>query len=568
MSIPRAEYPNPIFERQNWLNLNGEWDFEFDFGMSGEERGMDKGVGFTKNIIVPFCPESSLSNVGYKDFMNCVWYKRTFEIPKEQLNKRTVLHFGAVDYTAVIFVNGVRVGSHSGGYTHFEFDITSYVKGGENLLVVEAQDLTRSGAQPRGKQSDRYNSYGCSYTRTTGIWQTVWLEFVPYEYLKDIKFYPDVKNNLVGIEAFTVGEGEFSVTVSYEGRKMGKGEAISEGGQINICVPLKESHLWELGQGRLYDVEISYGSDTVSSYFGLRSVSLKGQKFMLNGNPVFQRMVLDQGFYPDGIYTAKDEADLKKDIELSMSMGFNGARLHQKVFEPRFLYYCDKLGYMVWEEYGNWGVDMGDHETHYIYASEWEEAVSRDFNHPSIIGWCPFNEIKTNKQGAQPLPSIVEGIYKQTKLMDRTRPCIGSSGWYNIVTDIYDVHNYDQNPESLKETYETLEEGKLKDNWAKYMQYKGEPLFVSEYGGIRWDLDGGAQGWGYGAAPTSKDEFLKRYEGLTNVLLDNEHIMGFCYTQLYDVEQEINGLYTYDRRAKFEPCKISEINKRKAAIEE
>lgn len=280
--------------------------------------------------------------------MDAVWYHKTVELTEVEVKGRVLLHFGAVDYDTRVWINGTEVGRHKGGYTSFTFDITAYVQAGANDIAVYAEDDLRSGKQPHGKQSGLYYSHGCEYTRTTGIWQTVWLEFVPENYVKKARFFPNVEAGTITIEAVTVGDGSFCAEAFYEGRRCGQAETTTAGGNVVVTLPLSEVHLWEAGAGRLYDLTITFGKDTVHSYFGLRNVTISGEKVLINGKSVFQRLVLDQGFYPDGIYTASTDEALENDVKLSMAAGFNGARLHEKVFEPRFLYHCDRLGYLVW----------------------------------------------------------------------------------------------------------------------------------------------------------------------------------------------------------------------------
>ena len=562
MQIPRPEYPRPQFVRDAWCNLNGTWQFEIDQGKSGAVRGLYReGAELSGSITVPFCPESSLSGVGYKDFMYGVWYKRKVNIPAQ--TGRTVLHFGAVDYFCRVYVNGEVAGEHKGGYVSFSFDITELIREGENEIAVFARDDTRSGKIPSGKQSYKYASFGCFYTRTTGIWQTVWLEFTPKSYIRSVKYYPNVSDCSVTMEVSLAGKGDFMAEVTYAGQPMGSCQVSGAAGEYHVTVPLAEKHLWEVGQGRLYDVILSFGEDRVKSYFGLRQVRMDGQKFLLNEKPVFQRLVLDQGFYPDGIYTAPTDAALKRDIELSMAMGFNGARLHEKVFEERFLYHADTMGYLVWGEYPDWGMDNTKPENVYWILPEWMEEVKRDFNHPAIIGWCPRNE--TNPPQYDP---GIEMTYSVTKALDPTRPCIDTSGYNHVKTDIYCLHHYQQDPETFAGYFKNMtDQGGFEDPYNKKGEYQaGQPMFVSEYGGIRWTED--TSGWGYGNAPKTEEEFLVRLEGLTDVLLNNKHMMGLCYTQLTDVEQEQNGLYTYDRKPKFDPDVIRRFFMKKAAIEE
>ncbi len=573
-NIPRPEHPNPQWERASWLNLNGTWQFDFDFGHSAIEKGLYKNeVVLDKQITVPFCPESKLSGINYRDFMDAICYKRTFDVTEKQLEGRLFLHFGAVDYKAHIFVNGQFVKIHKGGYSSFKVDITSFAKVGTNYIFIYAEDDVRGKKQPKGKQAHLLYSSGADYTRTTGIWQTVWLEWTPEAYIKSAKYYPDINDGTLTVIGETVGKGLLEINSYFEGRNTGFVKVECTGGIFKAVLKLTEKHLWNVGDGKLYDLEFVFGDDKVNSYFGLREIKMVGMKFMLNGKSVFQRTVLDQGFYPDGVYTAPTDADLLKDIMLSLDCGFNGARLHQKVFEPRFLYYADKIGYIVWGEHANWGMDYYDGQATETFLNEWAEIIERDFNHPSIIGWCPFNETfgYVQLRGNNTLQTTV---FNYTKTVDITRPCIDSSGFtHNDETDIYDIHDYDQSPESFKAKYDRLEtEGYLtdwfRDEHAKdTVGYRGEPVFMSEYGGIQWNTDGNI-GWGYGAAPKSEKEFLERYKGLTDALLDNPKIMGFCYTQLYDIEQEINGIYTYDRKPKFDVEIFKAINTRKAAIED
>ncbi len=566
----RNEYPNPIFERKNWENLNGEWDFEIDNSVSGVELNWYENPNFTQKICVPFCPESELSGINNKAFMNSVWYKKNITVTEKQLNGRIFLHIGACDFETTVYINGGKVGTHIGGYSHFDFDITEFVFVGENTVVIYAYDDVRDSRQWRGKQSELYHSHGCDYTRTTGIWQTVWLEYTPKNYIKSIKVYPNIADSSVMLTTEFVGSEVFTATAKFNGEIMGSVTVEGVTNKATLVIPLKEKYLWELGEGNLYDLELTYGDDEVFSYFGLREVEMDGMKFMLNGKSVFQRLVLDQGFYPDGIYTAKSTADMRRDIEMSMEMGFNGARLHQKVFEPTFLYFCDKMGYMVWGETGSWGFDFSDASKFAAFTTEWIEILNRDFNHPSIIGWCPMNE-SWNFENRRQDDNSMRLLYRLTKTCDPTRICIDTSGGYHVETDIYDLHDYIQDGDEVKKRYSSLEGcGDYSYEPFKGQQaYNGEARFLSEYGGAWWNAnpEENETSWGYGNAPKSVEEFLERYESLTNALMEDPKMMGLCYTQLYDVEQEKNGLYTYDRKPKFDAKRIYDVNIKKAAIE-
>lgn len=568
MTIPRSEHPDPQFQRKDWLNLNGEWDFEFDFGNSGLRAGVLEKDEWSRKINVPFCPESKLSGIEYTDFIAAVWYRKSVTVTEAQLEGRVLIHFGAVDYETYLYVNGEEAGYHKGGYTSFTFDITEFLTAGENVIAVNARDDVRDPLVPRGKQSELYNSHGCDYTRTTGIWQTVWLEFVPKAYVKSFKLFPDTVNATLGVSAVVEGEGAFKAEAFYDGRLVGSFEKTAAG-FVSGDIKLSETHLWEVGCGRLYDLKITFGDDEISSYFGLRDIRIDGYKVLINGKSVFQRLVLDQGFYADGIYTAPSDEALEKDIRLSLAVGFNGARLHQKVFEPRFLYHCDRLGYIVWGEFGNWGLDYSRDGALEAMLPQWCESVARDFNHPAIVGWCPFNET-WDRDGRKQNDELLRIVYRVTKQLDETRPCIDTSGNFHVETDIFDVHDYEQRVEVFKGNYDRLvTEGVLFEHFPDRQEYDGKkPAFVSEYGGIQWSLGSRGDAWGYGNAPKSEKEFIDRYKGLTDALLDNERMFGFCYTQLYDIEQEQNGLYYYDRSPKFDPELFRRINSRKAAIED
>lgn len=572
--IPRPEYPRPQFERKNWLNLNGIWQFEMDPGRSGIDRGLPNAGKLSGEILVPFPPESSLSGVGHRDFIPAVWYRRTFEIPQSWENKRVLLHFEASDYQTRVWLNGREVGSHRGGYTPFTFEITDLVRDGENTLVVYVEDDTRSPLQPTGKQSPTYHSHGCVYTRTTGIWQTVWLEAVPRTYISRLRMIPSLEEGCLFVNVELDGyETDMALVakIFMDGDKVLETLTNCPGYRASLTISPPEIRPWSPEDPFLYDVIFTLEKngeviDEVRSYFGIRSIGIRGPAVTINGKPVFMRLVLDQGFYPDGIYTAPSDEALKRDIELSLAMGFNGARLHEKVFERRFLYWADRLGYMVWGEFPNWGLDHTNPASLERFLVEWLTVLERDMNHPAIIGWCPFNETPADQN-----PEFIRTIYRVTKQVDPTRLVIDTSGYTHVETDLYDVHCYDQNPESFAARFKPLAEGgeAWRNRPDRDAPYRGQPYWVSEYGGTWWNPEQkDEKGWGYGDRPESEEEFLDRYRRLTETLLKHPRMCGFCYTQLYDIEQEVNGLHTYDRRPKFDPVKIREINSQKAAIEE
>lgn len=590
-AIPRAEYPRPQFERNAWINLNGEWTYSFDFGGSGLEREWFKSTGFDQKIIVPFCPESKLSGVEYKDFINHMWYHRTISIPQDWANKQVLLNFGAVYYKSEIYIDGVFAARHFGGTSSFQVDITPYVKAGQtHNLVVYVESDVRSTHQPSGKQNLQFASYGCNYTRTTGIWQTVWMEAVHPEGLQSVQMIPDIDQQQLIIRPRFYKElgGKLEVTLKDNGKVVSK-ETVAANSLSTVILPVKKMKTWSPETPFLYDVELRVidkaGNevDEVKSYAGMRKVHIEGKKIYLNNQPYYQRLVLDQGFYPDGIWTAPSDEALKKDIQLSMEAGFNGARLHQKVFEERFYYWADKLGYLTWGEASSWGMDCNDIETARNFITEWTEIVERDRNHPSILIWTPTNEEFWPDRVQY--PRLMQDLYKLTKAIDPTRPFHGTSGGSHIATDIWTVHNYEQDPAKLKELL--YNDGKLMEapkweiqlmpknigyNGLKYTdqytfpQYKHDmPYLIDEFGGIKWNPSQQMESaqntsWGYGEPPHSLEEFYARLEGLVNTVLSlSDHVWGYCYTQLTDVEQEQNGIYYYDRSPKFDMKRIHAI---------
>lgn len=580
--IPRPEHPRPDRKRDTWLCLNGTWEFEIDNAKVGVYKKYYERSSLDSEITLPFCPESTLSGIANTDFMYSVWYRRNIDIPSEWSGKRILLHIDACDFLTTVYVNGKQVGlPHSGGYTSFALDITDALGESGNYITVHAEDNISSGKQFAGKQSAQLYSAGCFYTRTTGIWQTVWLEAIETAHVKSYKAYANIARGEVGLD-ISVSDaalgGTLTVKASYQGKPMGEAVTTVTGNSAYVNIGLAETHLWEPGQGRLYDLrfelEKDRRTDILDGYFGLREVSLTREKgLQINGKRVFGRFVLDQGFYPDGIITAPSDEALLFDIKASMSCGFNGARLHQKVFEPRFLYHADRLGYMVWGETGNWGFNHTMPENLADALPEWIEELERDFSHPSIIGWCPFNET-WDQNGRRHCISLLDAYYHITKAIDSTRPVVTASGSYPTnYTDIHDVHDYVQDPEKFRANYAEIESGLIRDQLYRIAPDRQIsktylPIFVSEYGGIKWVTDKDDKAWGYGASVTTEDEFFARLEGLTDVLLENKDIFAFCYTQLTDVEQEQNGLLTYDREFKFAPEKYARIFGKKAVTED
>ena len=558
----------PLAVRAEWMNLNGTWEFaETD---SATDEGYLTDKPYPDKIIVPFARESKLSGLARTGFVKNVWYRRTFELPKMWKSPRTLLHIGACDWETRVWLNGKLLGKHVGGSAPITFEITKQLVPGANTIIVHAYDDTRSGLQATGKQAHSEQSAGCHYTRTTGIWQTVWLEGVGSTYIKDFAIQPDPANSRVLIQAEVDGssQGLTIKAVACAGdMAVGAAQCPADWRDGRLVLNLSDKRIWSVEDPFLYRLKlllIRDGKivDDVGSYFGLRDVSILGNAILMNYEPVFQRLVLDQGFYRDGVWTAPTDDALKQDIMLAQACGYNGARLHEKVFDPRYLYWADKLGYLVWGEYPNWGLNYTDPRINLPVMNEWIEVVRRDRNHPSIIGWCPFNETPGTAVELQ------TAIVRATRAIDPSRPIIESSGYAHGIPDpdVLDAHDYDQNPDTFRSRYgEGFESGTaLPARYGGGETNRGVPFMVSEMGGIGWSVTGG---WGYGVAPKDVSEFYTRYAGLVNAMLDSPRLFGFCYTQIYDVEQEQNGLYTYDRKPKFDVAKIRAITSRQAAYE-
>ena len=590
-AMPRAEYPRPQFERGDWQNLNGEWTYELDLVQTGHERGLTQSTGFDGKITVPFAPESELSGVQHKDFIPSIWYQREISIPQEWAGKDVLLNFGAVYYVSEIYVDGKFVDRHHGGSDSFTVDITRFVKpGGKHSLVVCASSDLRSRMQSAGKQSLRHGPFECMYTRTTGIWQTVWMEAVAPTGIQRVKYVTDIDRGTVTME-FTMrrnAAGNVLTVNVKDGKKVVASDTAPVSSGSIVTLPLKKAKLWSPENPFLYDVEFilkdAQGNviDQVASYFGMRKIHTEGNKIYLNNEPYYQRLVLDQGFYPDGIWTAPSDEALKRDIELSMAAGFNGARLHQKVFEERFYYWADKLGYLTWAEAPSWGLDANDVEAARNFLMEWRNLVVRDMNHPSVVTWTPFNEEFWPDQTQY--PRFIKDIYTLTKQLDPSRPINTVSGGQHIVTDIWTEHHYEQDPDKLRDIIynngnmyvrrHDIQE-RLRGNVGfnrpvlsdpyTYPEYDGNiPYILDEFGGIKCieanPAKDGSDSWGYGNSARTKEDFYKRLEAQVRGLVEmSDKMWGFCYTQLTDVEQEQNGIYYYDRGTKYDMERVRAI---------
>lgn len=561
--IPRPEYPRPQFERAEWINLNGTWTYEFDLSNSGKNRQLTTAKQLSNTITVPFCPESKLSGVNHTDFIEQMWYQRSISIPENWKNKKIMLNFGAVDYHAEIYIDGNYLGNHDGGSSSFSLDITPAVEpGNTHSLVVFVADKTRSGLQAVGKQSTQYNSYGCFYTRVTGIWQTVWLEAVSPYGLRSARTNPDIDQQqlIVTPEFYRSSNDETLEITLYDNSRQVSRKVVKCNNSSSVVLPVKDMKLWSPENPYLYDITYRIKNangeviDEVKSYVGMRKVHTSNGQIYLNNEPYFQRLVLNQGYYPDGIWTAPTDEALKNDILLSKEAGFNGARLHQKVFEERFHYWADKLGFITWGESANWGMDYKEEEEAARYfLTEWSEILMRDYNHPSIIAWVPFNQPLENPYTliSGKMPRLIIDTYRLTKAIDPTRLVNGIAGDTHFLTDIWGIRNYESDTARFARY--------LKPN-EKQAFYNHQPFFIGEFGGMLWT---GAHkdktSWGYGKTITSEEGFYERLEGFMDAIANAKEVTGFCYTQLTDIEQEKNGIYYYDRRPKLDMKRIKTI---------
>ena len=575
--IPRPEFPQPQFQREHWLNLNGPWEFEFDDGNRGlAEKWAGASKTFSRHITVPFCFESARSGIGDTSFHPWVWYRRAITIPEDWKGRRVLLHFGAVDYRAMVWINGRLAGRHEGGNTPFQFDITRLLKPGSNTLTVRAEDPPTDRYIPRGKQYWEPKSASIFYTRTSGIWQTVWLEAAGDSYLTRVNITPSLDGTVrfdAAIARPAAGV-ELVAKVSYEGKEVAQALARPDGPRANAITIVPDPKLWSPGRPRLYDVtfEVRNGAtvlDRVNSYFGYRTVTAENGHVLINGHPTFLKLVLDQGYWPESILTPPSDDAIQYDIRMTKEMGFNGARKHQKLEDPRFLYWADKMGFLVSSEMANaYLFDSGYVER---FTREWMEAMARDYNHPSIIIWVPINEswgVPDVRDARQ--QNHLKSLYTLSRSLDATRLVIDNEGWeHTDMTDLFALHDYARTGEQLYERYKDLGKPgtRVPDNGraalAPGYSYNGSPFYLSEFGGIAFIPPGHEvpkESWGYSGVEKNEQDALSRLTGLYQAIARTPAWTGLCYTQLTDVEQEINGLMTYDRKPKFDMKRVKEIN--------
>ena len=577
INLPRPEYPRPDFERKEWFNLNGEWQFDFDDENSGEENGWYKGKNLSQKIIVPFCYQSELSGISDKNMHEIMWYKREFSVPQCFGLKKIFLNFGAVDYDAKVWVNGEFIDSHKGGYVPFKMDITRYLVSGSNSIVVKVVDKYEC-IQPRGKQYWKEKPDRCWYTATSGIWQTVWLETTGELNIDKIRITPDIDAKNALLEVFlntTPKNAELDVNVSFKSQvksqfKLKLGDRVSR-----VTIDLKEEdyidelQYWTPETPNLYDLKLvvledGKTTDEISSYFGMRKISVEGNNIFLNNKPYYLKLILDQGYWSESLLTPPSDQALKYDVEMTKKFGFNGARKHQKIEDPRYYYWADKLGLLVWGEMPS-PYDFNSEQTENV-TKEWIGFINRDYNHPSIMAWVPLNESwgVRNIISDKMQQSFGESLYYIAKSMDKMRLVSTNDGWEQVKSDICGIHDYVASGEEFTETYKDmakfLQKGiSYRIPYAYGHKYEGQPFLISEYGGIAFSDDSN-ENWGYNGAVKDEESFLIRYESITAAIRKMHYICGYCYTQLTDVMQEINGLMTMDRKVKVNIEAVKKIN--------
>jgi beta-galactosidase/beta-glucuronidase len=564
-------YPRPQLVRANWTSLNGVWDFSLDpHGCWSQPHEPP----FREKITVPFSPETKASGIGDTGFYRACWYRRQFVSPELKRGERLLLHFGAVDVTARVWVNGQSAGCHDGGYTPFAIDVTELLRDSEKQeLVVQAEDDPADLSKPRGKQDWQLHPHSIWYPRTTGIWQTVWMECVPANYIDAIRWTPNLERWEIGFEAWVKGQPadlRCSVKLFSGGKLLANDSYGVIAGEVHRRIALSDPGiddyrnelLWSPATPTMIQAEIRLETasgellDWIASYTAIRQIGVQGEKFVLNNRPYQLRMVLDQGYWPETGMTSPNDDALRRDVELAKAMGFNGVRKHQKIEDPRYLYWADRLGLLVWEEMPS-AYRFTRASIHRL-THEWSEAIMRDVNHPCIVAWVPFNE----SWGIPDLPSsatqrhYVQALYHLTKTLDPTRPVIGNDGWESVATDIIGIHDYDDQPERIRARYgigEIPELFKHERPGGRLLSLeenpREQPIMITEFGGIAFSRDTGHT-WGYSRAATEQD-FGDRYMKLLQAIRSLPLIAGFCYTQFADTYQEANGLLFADRTPKF-----------------
>jgi beta-galactosidase/beta-glucuronidase len=582
----RDTHPRPQLTRERWTDLCGAWRFAHDDGDVGLDEGWaQRPEALDRTIQVPFPPESPASGIADTGFHPVVWYSRTFQAPHRP-GERLLLHFGAVDYRASVWVNGMLVATHEGGHTPFSADITPALRAdGEQVVTVRAEDLPGDLTQPRGKQDWHEEPHSIWYERTTGIWQPVWLEPVPARRVEAVRWTPDLDRAVLGVRIRLHGNHigtRVRVRLTLRGELVGDATFAVTRPTVTHSLPLdraritqdRRAYLWGPDHPNLLDAEVTLLDgeevlDEVASYVGLRSINVSGGRFRLNSRAIVPRMVLAQNYWPESHLAAPGPDALRREVELVKELGFNGVRIHQKVEDPRFLHWCNVLGVMVWDELPS-ALEF-DTDTIQRLTREWLEVLERDAGAPAVVAWVPFNEswAVPNLESDPAQQEAVRALYALTKAIDPTRPVIGNDGWEHVVTDILGVHDYSQEAIVLRERYGNREaaERTLRETQPYYRSIvlsevgpDSAPMMITEFGGVTYDPASDAFWNGYGAVDDAK-ELSSRYAALIGALLSSPVVAGFCYTQLTDTAQERNGLLFADRRHKADPALIAQANR-------
>ena len=584
MTADRELHPRPRLTRAGWVDLSGPWGFGYDDANEGlDGRWFEQPARFDRTITVPFCPESKLSGINDKGYHPYLWYRKTFTERPPQ-GGRLLLHFGAVDYSAHVWVNGQLVATHQGGHSPFSADITAALTPeGEQVIVVRAEDQPLDMTQPRGKQEWLEEPHVIWYHRTSGIWQPVWLEPVADVHIEKFHLTPDIASSSVAIEATfnRKAEGWLALTLAKEGQALAAQQVRVSGKTLKtvLHIPVGENGVsrsdlyWTPDAPHLIDVAADLISDSgerldqIESYFGLRTVGFDRGRFLLNDKPTFLRSVLEQGFWPDSHLTAPSAEALKREVELIKALGFNAARIHQKVEDPRFIYWCDRLGLMLWGEMAN--AYSFSPEAVDRFTREWLSVVDRDRSNPCIVTWTPLNEswgvpdIALSK--AQ--QDYASALYHLTKALDPSRPVISNDGWEHTISDIWGVHDYTQFPAQIADRYYTPEDvqktlagpgPQRKRLLLEPTDVRGQPVMLTEFGGLSFHPASGEPWFGYATA-SSEEEYLAMVEGLFDAIHNSPELAGFCYTQITDTLQEKNGLYNERREPKLPVDKLHDI---------
>jgi beta-galactosidase/beta-glucuronidase len=561
--------------RERWHSLNGDWDFAPDVPGAWD---CPADVTWDRRIRVPFAPEAPLSGVSITAFFRAVWYRCTIPRAVLQPGERWLLHFGAVDYRATVWVDDRLAGEHLGGYTPFTVELAPFPAGADDAvcIVVRAEDDPQDLAKPRGKQDWQREPHSIWYPRTTGIWQTVWTEIVPPTWIGQIRWTANLERWEIGFQVKLLGVARDGLRLRlhlHVGDLLIADDTVTViAGEVHRRIALSDPGiddyrnelLWCPEKPTLIDVELElWGErgeriDTVTSYTALRSVAAQRDRFVLNGRPYQLRLVLDQGYWPEGGLTPPDDDALRRDVELAKAMGFNGVRKHQKVEDPRYLYWADHLGLLVWEEMPS-AYRFTPTSVERV-TREWMDVIARDYSHPCVVTWVPFNE----SWGVPNLPDsaaerhYVQALYQLTNTLDATRPVIGNDGWESVATDIIGIHDYDDDPGRIARRYqahEVLPRLFRRERPGGRLLVLGEqgitvdtPIVLSEFGGIAYSRDA-KNTWGYSRCH-SAEELAARYTTLLEVVRSLAVLCGFCYTQFADTYQEANGLLYGDRTPK------------------